>query len=546
MKQTVSITTDLAAKQGPLDRTWRYIGYDECNYTYVPEGLDLLKKFGNLEDAPYYFRTHFLFCTGNIHHTYKWGSTNIYSENEQGQVVCDFSVFDRIIDAYLENNGKPFIELGFMPLELVDPKYLSAENKPWEFYHEYRYLGSACPPKDYQKWYDLVYQTVQHCCEKYGSEEVATWYWELWNEPDIFYWRGTVQEYCKLFDYTEKAVHDACSKARLAGPATTGPVEGQYNAKFLDLFLDHCQNGINYCTGKQGTRLDYITFHVKGGGFPFNPKAEKTLPSVKSFIRQCKLGMEIVRNNGYADLEIVLSEADPDGWAAGGIYDNPNMKFRNSEYYATYVAASYIQLMQLCQEMNMTVKPLAWAFMFVGERCFEGTRAFTTQGIDKPVFNVFKMLAQMGNEKLPLSSEGTRNILEDDNDFSEGYAPDINGISSVHEDGKVSVLLYSHHDDWDQQDESSIQLKVESLQAGSQVQVCMKMIDSQTSNTHTRWQEIGSPEYPSDVQKAQIKEKEDLESILDQVMTVDDNGCLTLETRMKTHAVCLINIQPKQ
>ena len=143
MKNSVTISTDVNQKKGPLDHVWRYIGYDECNYTYIPEGIDLLKKFGNLKDAPYYFRTHFLYCTGNLHHTYKWGSTNVYSEDEQGNVVCDFTTFDRIIDAYMQNNGKPFVELGFMPMELVDPKYLQAKNNTWQNYHEYRYIGSA-------------------------------------------------------------------------------------------------------------------------------------------------------------------------------------------------------------------------------------------------------------------------------------------------------------------------------------------------------------------------------------------------------------------
>jgi len=240
--------------------------------------------------------------------------------------------------------------------------------------------------------------------ERYGQDEVLTWYWELWNEPDIIYWKGTLDEYLKLYDYTEAAVHAVLQDARLGGPATTGPLPGLKSLDYLDKFLDHCRNGVNYYSGKKGTRLDYITFHVKGGGFSFKINAPKETPSIKHFVEQVECGLDTVKKYGYEDLEIVLSEADPDGWAAGGRFDNANMNFRNTEYYATYVASTYHKIYEIARERNMDVRPLVWAFLFIGERCFEGTRTFTTQGIDKPVFNLFKMFAKLGNKYLPLHS----------------------------------------------------------------------------------------------------------------------------------------------
>ena len=77
MNKQVNVKVDAGVSIGVQEHLWRYIGYDECNYTYIPEGVDLLKKFAALGDAPYYFRTHFMFCTGNCHGTYKFGSTNI-------------------------------------------------------------------------------------------------------------------------------------------------------------------------------------------------------------------------------------------------------------------------------------------------------------------------------------------------------------------------------------------------------------------------------------------------------------------------------------
>ena len=121
--------------------------------------------------------------------------------------------------------------------------------------------------------------------------------------------------------------HSVLPKARLSGPATTGPFEGSSSQKFLRFFLEHCRDGANYYSQEKGTRLDFITFHVKGGGFPFAVPArtKKEDPSVERLLLQVRIGMDVVRECGYGDREIVLSEADPDGWAAGGMYDNANL-----------------------------------------------------------------------------------------------------------------------------------------------------------------------------------------------------------------------------
>ncbi|HEU5088475.1 MAG TPA: hypothetical protein VFT99_13560, partial [Roseiflexaceae bacterium] len=195
----IQITVDAGAPAGRLPHNWTYIGYDEINYTYVPEGHELLAKFGALGDGPYFVRAHHLFCTGNCHASYKWGSTNAYLETEDGSVVYDWTFVDLTFDAILEHGCKPFVELGFMPQDLADMSRYSERHESW-MGPLYRSVGWACPPKAYQKWHDLVFALVRHCVERYGAEEAASWYWELWNEPDIFYWRGTPEEFNTLYD----------------------------------------------------------------------------------------------------------------------------------------------------------------------------------------------------------------------------------------------------------------------------------------------------------------------------------------------------------
>lgn len=552
MSKQVNINVNASKTMGVQEHLWRYIGYDECNYSYIPEGIELLNKFAALGDAPYYVRTHFMFCTGNCHGTYKFGSTNIYWENEDGDAVYDFTYYDMIIDSFIQTGNKPFVELGFMPLALVDRSYLRPTQGNWDIYNQYKETGWTCPPKDYDKWHDFIAALVEHLVEKYGADEVKTWYFELWNEPDIFYWSGTAAEYCRLYDYTEHAAHQVLPELYLSGPAVTGIFEGGRAQKFFKFFLNHCKSGTNFCTQEQGTRLDFITFHVKGGGFPFEMHAPKAVPSVESLVHQVKLGLDAIVECGYQDLEVVLSEADPDGWAAGGIYDNANMIFRNTEYYATYVASTYEKIDQLCVRYGIKVRPLAWAFMFPGERCFEGTRTFSTQGIDKAVFNMFKVYGQLGDEKLAFTSDGAETLdfltepdigKKDHSQYTgEGEETDVSGFAVKGKDGETQIIIYSHNNDRDKKEANQITLTVDGLQ-GAEVSVAHYRIDAEHSNPHAEWIRQGKPLFPTGEQYDAIKARDGLEKYAKDGSVAVKDGQVTLTFEMPTHGVSYLVIK---
>ncbi len=144
------------------------------------------------------------------------------------------------------------------------PEALSSHPEPYRHHWPKEFdTGWAYPPNDYQEWSDLIYNWVRHLGDRYGPAQVTKWEWEVWNEPDIFYWHGSVEDYKKFYDYTVAAVRRALSNARVGGPATTGPAS-QRAADFLRAFLKHCARGQNYATGKEGAPLDFISFHAKG------------------------------------------------------------------------------------------------------------------------------------------------------------------------------------------------------------------------------------------------------------------------------------------
>jgi xylan 1,4-beta-xylosidase len=540
------IRVDAGAWLGELAHNWNYIGYDEINYTYVPEGQELLAKFMQLQEQPYYVRPHHLLCTGNCHGFYKWGSTNAYLEDDQGNPVYDWTIVDRVFDTILEYRCKPFVEIGFMPQDLADPERYDIAKDNWT-YQQYRTVGWACPPKDYQKWYDLVFNLVCHCQERYGADEIATWYWELWNEPDIFYWQGSIDEFNKLYDYTAAALKAACPAARVGGPATTNPVPGRRSAEFLEAFLDHCANGTNYYSGLQGAALDFITFHVKGGGYRADPKHRRqNPPSVKQILSNTRTGYEIIsKYPAFKDLECILSEIDPDGWAAGGAWDNINLNFRNTEYYPSFVATAFDKVSKFAKRENWDLKLLTWAFMFVGERCFEGTRAFSTQGIDKAILNLFRMYARMGTQEVLFESSAAKDPLSYADLNGRSEEPDISGFATLSGSKSLEVLIYNHHDDWDLSGEHAIELEIANLPFDSSDLVLKHYrIDQAHSNAYAEWVRQDRPMYPAPGQREAIKSREGLELLEPPRKVRLYDGKLKVSFSLPVHGISLLCIAP--
>ncbi len=264
-----------------------------------------------------------------------------------------------------------------------------------------------------------------------------------------------------------------------------------------------------------------------------------------SMVRQVACGLDIIEKNGYADLEIVLSEADPDGWAAGGMYDNINLFFRNTPYYASFVAASFHHIQQLAEARGADVRPLSWAFVFPGERCFEGTRAFQTQGIDKAIFNLFRMYALVGDRKIGFESSAAANF-KDCFESCNGYEqPEVNGFAAMSGDNSIDILVYCHHDDmWDKKPGYQVALEITNVPfLTDKVKVLHYRIDENHSNAYAVWKAIGRPDYPTPGQVERMKSRAGLEMLCPPQEMGLSNGTLSLNFDLPVSGVSLIRVQ---
>lgn len=355
----VTIQVDLAKNKGPLSPIWTWFGYDEPNYTYMKDGKKLLSELARSSKAPVYVRTHSLLVTGDGTPALKWGSTNAYTEDAQGKPVYDWTIIDKIFDAYIERGMKPFAQIGFMPKALsTNPEPYQHNWSPGDKYSTIS-TGWAYPPNDYAKFAELVYQWVTHSVKRYGRNEVESWYWEVWNEPNINYWRGTTDEFIKLYDYSADAVKRALPTALVGGPEVTGP-GSEGSAKFMRAFLDHVVTGKNYVTGKTGSPLDFITFHAKG-----SPKVVDGVVQMNmgTQLRDINNGFSIVASYpGLKNLPIIIGESDPEGCAACAEDFYPQNAYRNGTMYSSYTAASFARKFDLANELGVNLKgAVTWA-----------------------------------------------------------------------------------------------------------------------------------------------------------------------------------------
>lgn len=491
---------DVQNKLEPMKPIWAWFGYDEPNYTYMKDGKKLLTELSELSYVPINVRVHNLLTTGDGTPALKWGSTNAYREDNAGNPIYDWTIVDSIFDTYINRGMKPLVEIGFMPKALsIKPEPYQHNWTPSSNYNDI-YTGWAYPPKDYNKWRELIYQWAKHCIERYGKEEVKTWYWEVWNEPNIGYWQGSHEEYCKLYDYAADGLKKALPEAKIGGPETTDP-SGKNASDYLRLFLEHCIRGKNYATGEIGSPLDFITFHAKGGPRVIDNRVQMNMG--RQLLNISK-GFEIVASfPELRHLPIIIGESDPEGCAACSIEHHPQNAYRNGTMYSSYTAASFARKYDLARKYGVNfIGAVSWSFEFENQMWYAGFRDLATNGVDKPVLNVFRMFGMMKGNLISIKS--SRNFsIEELCQNSVRKEADVNALASS-DDRSIAVMIWNYHDDDLPAPDEKIKISFKNIKA-KRVLVHHYRIDNKYSNSYEVWKSMGSPQNPS---KEQIKELE--------------------------------------
>ncbi|HEY5551233.1 MAG TPA: beta-xylosidase, partial [Opitutaceae bacterium] len=464
----------------------------------------------------------------------KWGSTNAYTEDDAGNPVYDWRGTDRIFESYLARGVRPLVQIGFMP------EALSSAPQPYR--HEWRpglpygriFTGWTKPPKDYAKWGELAYQWAKHSVEKYGADEVNTWWWEVWNEANNQpngYWGGSIEEFLKLHDHAIAGIRRALPSARVGGPHTAGS-----GGQFMIDFLDHCLRGTNFATGEKGTPLDFVAFHAKGSPTVVDGHVRMGISNQLRTIQTA-----FATFSSYPELKgipVIIGESDPEGCAA---CQGPQMAYRNGTMYSSYTAASFARKHDLADLHGINLEgAVTWAFTFEDQPYFAGFRQVASNGLAMPVLSVFRMYSQMGAERVRAKSSAQVPLDAITKDGVRG-APDV-GVLASRDANTVTVMVWHYHDDDVVGPDAAVSLAVGGLPASlADAKLTHFRIDQNHSNAYAEWLRMGSPVAPNETQYATLEKVSALTPLSDAPETVAvASGSATLDFALPRQGVSLI------
>jgi xylan 1,4-beta-xylosidase len=479
-----------------------------------------------------------LLTSGNGVAELKWSSSNVFTIDANGKPVYDFTITDQTFDEFQKAGVRPMVELGFMPKDLAAT--VTGVND-----YQVHYPGSTIsgasnnPPKDYAVWGELVRKYTEHLVQRYGKEKVSTWYFEVWNEPDIAYWHATPEEYYKLYDYSVAGVRAALPNAIVGGPASTGPAS-EKASMFLDNFLKHCMNDKSAADGK-AVPLNFISFHPKGRPTVVDGHVRMGLSNE---LKAAGEGFRIVaKYPKYIHLPIILSEADPEGCAACSMKVNPSNAYRNGPLYPVYTAAAIKGLFALQDRYKVNlISMLSWSFEFEGKEYFEGFRTLATNGVDKPVINVFRMAGLMSGQRVSTTSTG-QIPLDDILNVGVRQGPDVDAFATKG-DREAAVMLWNYHDDDVPAAGAPTRVTVTGIPVGvNRVLLQHYRIDDSHSNSYTVWKKMGSPQSPTAEQYARLEDAGQLQLLSSPEWLDVIDGKVTTATTLPRQATSLMHLK---
>jgi xylan 1,4-beta-xylosidase len=535
--QTATINVDLKKETGDMTPVWAWFGYDEPNYTYMKDGKKLLSEIAALSPVPVYVRAHSLLVTGDGVAALKWGSTNAYTEDASGKPIYNWKIIDSIFDTYVQRGMKPLAQIGFMPEALsTNPIPYKHDWKPGDPYFKI-ITGWAYPPKDYNKWAELIYQWVKHSVDRYGKKEVESWWWELWNEPNG-YWKGTQQEFFKLYDYTADAVKRALPTAKIGGINIAGTAS-KGAQEWMHAFVKHCFSDTNYVTKKIGSPVDMILFHAKGSPRVVDGHVQMNMGTQ---LRDINVGFKFVASYPQLkNLPIVIGESDPEGCAACGMKTNPSNGYRNGTMYSSYTAASFARKYLLADSFKVNfLGAVTWAFEFEDQPWFYGFRDLATNGVDKPVLNVFRMFGMMKGKRVLVQGSQMYDLKTMVDSSVRRKYNDVGGLAAK-DKRTVTVMLWNYHDDDVMHAALPVAVNINGLTATT-VTLIEYRIDDEHSNSYEVWKKMGSPENPTKEQITILEKSGQLKTMGAAKKLKVTNGVLNIKLSLPQQGVSLLKL----
>jgi xylan 1,4-beta-xylosidase len=370
----------------------------------------------------------------------------VYEEDGQGNPRYNFSYVDQIYDGLLANGVRPFVEISFMPKELALRQDV----------HPFWYKQIVSPPKDYNKWDELIRAFAHHLVDRYGIEEVAQWYFEVWNEPNIDFWSGNPKQatYFELYDHTARALKSVSPRLRVGGPATS-------SAHWVDDFLRH--------TVAENVPTDFISSH----GYADDTVQDlfgtnEDIPKDDRVCRAIRKVHDQIAASGRPNLPLM--------WTEWNVPSFGRLKARDTIYVGPALAHDIEQCDGLVDMMSY------WTFSDVFEEHgvkpgpFDGGFGLISMDeIRKPSYADFALLHRLGQERIPQDSSDV--------------------LVTKRRDGTLAIAAWNLVDLDKVGSAKTIELEIRGAKSDSAVLI--SRVDETHANSLAAYKAMGSPRYPT-------------------------------------------------
>jgi xylan 1,4-beta-xylosidase len=377
----------------------------------------------------------------------------VYDEDGRQQPTYNFSYLDQIYDGLLASGVKPFVELSFMPRKLAAQDIL----------HSFWYKPNVSPPKDWTKWDDLIVAFTKHLVDRYGIDEIASWYFEVWNEPNIDFWAGEPKQttYWQLYDHTARAIKKVSARLRVGGPATA-------QAAWVDAFLKHCADN--------NVPVDFVSSHVYG-----NDRAEdvfgtnENIPRDKMVCRAVNKVHEQIKSSSMPNLPLVWSEFN------ASYKNEPDVT--DSVYMGPWLADTIRQCDGLTEMMSY------WTFSDVFEEqgvlktpFYGGYGLIAADNIPKPAYDAFQLLHKLGDQRIALDSNSA--------------------LLTRSQDGSLLFAIWNYAPPGEAGSSRTVTARFKNTNAR---QALIWRVDATHGDFHPVYEDMGEPRYPTPSQMKTLR-----------------------------------------
>ncbi|HEY8956286.1 GH39 family glycosyl hydrolase [Chitinophaga sp.] len=432
----------------------------------------------------------------------------VYTEDGKGNPVYNYMYIDVLFDFLHSIGMKPFVELGFMPSALAS----GSKTIFW-------WRGNVTPPRDYEKWAALVKDLTRHFTERYGADEVKTWYFEVWNEPNLNgFWAGSQSDYFKLYTYSAKAIKSVNPSYRVGGPGTAG-------AAWEPEMIAYCD--------KNNVPIDFISTHAYGVKQGYLDEfgnsgtvLDKNPMSVSGDVLQSR---KEIAGSAMPQLELHYTE-----WSASYTPADP--------IHDSYHEAAYV-LQKLKQVGNAANSMSYWVFTDIFEEpgprftpFHGGFGMLNTQGINKPVFYAYQFLNRLGNTEL-VNTDTTSWVCRDSGGNIQALVWDF---TNTHPGDSVHNQQY-YIRDLPSKSKGKLKINIANVPQGTYALEIYK-VGYRSNDAYSTYLSMGKPAQLNRQQVEQIKKQNDGSPVAREIVAVNADGSFARELEIRENDVFFLNI----